>query len=79
MLFPFLRRCGRFLRCERAVSALEYAVLAGVVIAGVGAAIVTFSTNIGTAITDLGAKINTGAGTVNSATLAPPAPPAPST
>ena len=46
MLIPFMRRCGRFLRCERAVSALEYAVLAGVVIAGVGAAIAAFTGNI---------------------------------
>ena len=57
MLLPMLRRCGRFLRCERAVSALEYAVLAGVVITGVGAAIWAFSGNIATAITSLGTEI----------------------
>ena len=57
MIIPILRRCGRFLRCERAVSALEYAVLAGVVIAGIGAAIFTFSENIATAIGTLGDEI----------------------
>lgn len=57
MLLPFLRRCGRFLRCERAVSALEYAVLAGVVIAGVGTAIVAFTDNIETSIANVGTKL----------------------
>ena len=59
MLLPILRRCGRFLRCERAVSALEYAILAGVVMAGVGTAIVIFADNIGDAIAGLGGKIET--------------------
>ena len=63
MLLPILRRCGRFLRCERAVSALEYAILAGVVLAGVGAAIVVFVGNVGTAIEDLGDEVAQGAGT----------------
>ena len=57
MLIPFMRRCGRFLRCERAVSALEYAVLAGVIIAAVGAALVTFSGNITTAMNNIGGKV----------------------
>ena len=64
MIIPILRRCGRFLRCERAVSALEYAVLAGVVIAAVGAAILTFSTDVATAIEGLGDKIDDGTDTV---------------
>ena len=57
MLIPFLRRCGRFIRCERAVSALEYAVLAGVIIAGVGTALVTFSDNVADAITGIGGNV----------------------
>ena len=65
MIIPILRRCGRFLRCERAVSALEYAILAGVVLAGVGAAIVVFVGDVGDAIEDLGDQIETGAGTVD--------------
>ena len=59
MLIPFLRRCGRFLACKRAVSALEYAVLAGVVLAGVGAAIVTFADDIANSIEDLGDEVVT--------------------
>ncbi len=46
MLISLLRRSGRFLRSERAVSALEYAVMAGVVIAGVGTAIVAFTDDL---------------------------------
>ena len=57
MVRTFLRRCGRFLSCERAVSALEYAVLAGVVVAGVGGAVVAFSDNIETAIDEIGGKL----------------------
>ena len=57
MLIPFMRRCGRFLHCERAVSALEYAILAGVVIAGVGAAIAAFSGNIADSIENIGKAI----------------------
>ena len=59
MLLPILRRCGRFLRCERAVSALEYAILAGVVMAAVGTAIYAFSDNVADAIASLGGKIET--------------------
>ncbi|MCY3856676.1 MAG: hypothetical protein OXF78_10345 [Rhodospirillales bacterium] len=58
MLLPILRRCGRFLRCERAVSALEYAVLAGVVIAGVGVAIIAFTGDVATAIGQVGDAID---------------------
>lgn len=71
MIFRFLRRAGRFLACERAVSALEYAVLAGVVIAGVGAAIVTFTGNLSDAITDLGSTVQGAAGTTTQPNLAP--------
>ena len=70
MTIRFLRRAGRFLACERAVSALEYAVLAGVVIAGVGAAIVAFTGNLTTAIGTLGTTIETGAKTATPAKLA---------
>lgn len=73
MLISLLRRSGRFLRCERAVSALEYAVMAGVVIAGVGAAIVAFTTDLGNAITGMGSTVsNITAPTAPS--LTPPSP-----
>lgn len=40
------RRFRRFVRANEAVSALEYAILVGVVTAGVGAAVVTFQGQI---------------------------------
>ncbi len=68
MLIPFMRRCGRFLHCERAVSALEYAILAGVVIAGVGAAIATFSGNIADSIENIGKAVEKSTDTVKGTT-----------
>lgn len=68
-MFRFLRRCGRFLSCEKAVSALEYAVLAGVVLAGVGAAIVAFTGDIATSIGTIGEKLDTGAQSIADADL----------
>ena len=65
MLLPMLRRCGRFLRCERGVSALEYAILAGVVLSVVGVAIFTFSSSISDAIKGLGTEIEAGAGKID--------------
>ncbi|MCY4003564.1 MAG: hypothetical protein OXF33_07660 [Rhodospirillales bacterium] len=65
MLLPFLRRCGRFLRCERAVSALEYAVLGGVVIAGVGVALVVFTGDVTDSIEGIGDDIVTITDTVD--------------
>ena len=47
------RRLCRFLKADEAVSALEYAVLVGVVVVGVGGAIFAFS-NIIAAITSIG-------------------------
>ena len=64
-----LRRWCHFLSCRRAVSTLEYAILAGVVVAGVGAAVVTFGDNISTAIEDIGTKVETGAGTTDTIKL----------
>lgn len=56
-LIPFLRRCGRFFSCGEAVSALEYAILAGVIVAGVGVATMTFSGSIEKAIANIGTSI----------------------
>ena len=55
----------RFLRANEAVSALEYAILVGVIAVAVGAAIFTFGGNIKTAIKNIGDDIDatTGAGT----------------
>jgi len=62
MLLPFMRRCGRFIRCERAVSALEYAILAAVIIGGIGTAIAAFSNSMNTSIDTLATSIGTGMG-----------------
>ena len=48
------RRFRRFAKANEAVSALEYAILVGVITIGVGAALVAFSGNIKTAIEAVG-------------------------
>ena len=48
------RRLRRFLEANEAVSALEYAVLVGVVVIAVGGAIVTFSGDVKTAVENIG-------------------------
>lgn len=50
-----------FVRDERGVSALEYAVLAGIVVAAVVAAGATFSTDLSTAFTTIMGKVTTAA------------------
>ena len=59
------RRLRRFLKANEAVSALEYAILVGVIAVAVGAAIFTFGGQIKTAIGNIGTDIaaTTGAGT----------------
>ena len=51
------RRFRRFLRANKAVSALEYAILVGVIAVAVSAAIVTFGGNIKGVITSIGGDI----------------------
>ena len=58
MVKNILRFLGRFVRANKAVSALEYAILVGVIVAGVGAALITFSDNIETALTNIGGGVN---------------------
>ena len=63
------RRFRRFLRANEAVSALEYALLVGVVAVAIGAALVTFSGDIQTAITGIGDEVtNVGPGTLTATT-----------
>ena len=45
-----MQRLRHFGRSTKAVSALEYAILVGVVVVAIGAALATFSTNITTAL-----------------------------
>ena len=51
------RRLRRFVRTNEAVSALEYALLVGVVAIALGAALVKFSGNIENALTTIGDTI----------------------
>ena len=52
-----LRSCRRFFRGGEAVSALEYAILVGVIVAGVAAALIVFSNNIETAVSKIGGEV----------------------
>ncbi|CAN7630992.1 Flp family type IVb pilin [Trinickia sp. LjRoot230] len=48
-----------FIRDDRGVSAMEYAVLAGIVVIALGAMAATFSTNISTMFTNLFTQVTT--------------------
>ena len=52
------RRFRRFARANEAVSALEYAILVGVIAVGIGAALATFSDDITTGIEAIGDSIS---------------------
>ena len=69
------RRLRRFVRAREAVSTLEYAMLVGLMAVAVGAAIVTFSGDVQTAITNIGDQVGTvdvsGQGTVAGDATAP--------
>ena len=52
-----LERLRRFPRATKAVSALEYAILVGVIAVAVGAALVAFSTDITDAIEKIGENV----------------------
>ena len=68
------RRLRRFLKADEAVSALEYAVLVGVVTVAVGGAVLAFSGQIGDAISVIGNTVkNTGSG-ITTFTGTPPSP-----
>ena len=62
------RRFRRFLRANEAVSALEYAILVGVIAVGIGAALLAFEDNLDDAIAAIGAQVKSitvsGAGTL---------------
>lgn len=52
------RRIRRFLKADQAVSTLEYAMMVGLVATAVGAAIVTFSDDVQTAIANIGNTVD---------------------
>jgi pilus assembly protein Flp/PilA len=58
-MFKFLKV---FVRDERGVTAMEYAVLAGIVVVALGAMASTFSTNISTMFTTLFTTVTTSQG-----------------
>ena len=67
------RRLRRFARANEAVSALEYAILVGVIAVGIGAAMLVFEGQIEDAIAAIGGNVGTaanvqGATALNSAT-----------
>ncbi len=64
-----MRAVARFAQAKKAVSALEYAIVVGVVVAGVGGAIYAFSDSTETAIAAIGTKVTTGAATIDTADL----------
>ena len=53
------RRFRRFLRANEAVSALEYAILVGVITVAIGAALAAFSGKIGEVFTAIGTNVST--------------------
>ena len=52
------RRLRRFARANKAVSALEYAILVGVIAVGIAAALATFSGSIKTALGTIGSTVS---------------------
>ena len=72
------RRFRRFVKANEAVSALEYAILAGVVSLAVGGAIITFSGDITAAIEGVGDGIaETTGGELKTGKALKPTPPSP--
>lgn len=63
------RHVRRFLRVGEAVSALEYAILVGVIAVAVAAALVTFGGNITTAMNKIGSQVVEGGKTAQKASL----------
>ena len=63
------RRLRQFARANEAVSALEYAILVGVVAVAIAAAMVTFSGDITTAIGAIGDNVDNITGSAPNATL----------
>ena len=63
---PVTRLFRRFARDNRAVSALEYAILVGIITAGLGTAFATFQTEITAAITQIGTNVKTTQSTTGS-------------
>ncbi len=70
-----MRAVARFAREKAAVSALEYAIVVSVVVAGVGGAVWAFSGSVETAIGDIGTAVEATANTAPTGTLQQPTTP----
>jgi Flp pilus assembly pilin Flp len=57
MITRYTKQFAHYLRHTRAVSALEYALLVGLMAVGVGAAIVAFSDDVQTAMDNIGKQV----------------------
>ena len=53
------RRLRHFLTASEAVSALEYAILVGIITVGIGAAVAVFSQDVQQVIADIGDSVQT--------------------
>ncbi len=71
----YTRQFVRYLRNNKAVSALEYAILIGIIAVAVTAALVTFGGDVTTAIEAVGDKVETGGANVGQ--IGPAAAPSP--
>ena len=69
-LKTMLRFLGRFVRAQEAVSALEYAIIVGVVVAGVGGALAAFTGDVEDAIEGISTDVKTTTDTVGTGNLA---------
>ena len=69
-LKTMLRFLGRFVRAQEAVSALEYAIIVGVVVAGVGGALAVFTGDVEDAIEGVGTKVTGATTSVSTGNLA---------
>ena len=58
MLTRYTKKFIHYLRHTRAVSALEYALLVGIIVVAMAAAMATFTDQIENALTDIGSKVN---------------------
>ena len=58
----YMKGMLRYLRSTRAVSALEYAILVGIVATAIATALATFSTEISDALTKIGTNVKGAAG-----------------
>ena len=57
MLTRYTKKFIHYLRHTRAVSALEYALLVGIIVVAMAAAMATFTDQIEQALTDIGTKV----------------------